>query len=93
MRTLKALTYAQSDQYLLTPKTSSLLWSEYFSTYAVYISQLIRFARVCSHVEDFNTRCHRLNCDYSLGGVMGSVLMCILVLISISNKIFYIICF
>ena len=21
--------------------------------------------------------CHRLNCDYSLGGVMGSVLMCI----------------
>ena len=22
-------------------------------------------------------RCHRLNCDYSLGGVMGSVLMCI----------------
>ena len=22
-------------------------------------------------------QCHRLNCDYSLGGVMGSVLMCI----------------
>ena len=22
----------------------------------VYISQLIRFARVCSHVDDFNTR-------------------------------------
>ena len=36
--------------------------------------------------------CHRLNCDYSLGGVMGSVLMC-LVLISIFNKIFYITCF
>ena len=25
-------------------------------SYAVYISQLIRFARVCSHVDDFNTR-------------------------------------
>ena len=23
-------------------------------SYGVYISQLIRFARVCSHVEDFN---------------------------------------
>ena len=29
--------------------TSSLLWSAYFS-------QLIRFSRVCSHVEDFNAR-------------------------------------
>ena len=26
------------------------------SYYGVYISQLIRFARVCSHVEDFNAR-------------------------------------
>ena len=25
-------------------------------SYGVYISQLIRFARVCSHVHDFNTR-------------------------------------
>ena len=25
-------------------------------SYGVYISQLIRFARVCSHVGDFNTR-------------------------------------
>ena len=25
-------------------------------TYGVYISQLIRFARVCSHVENFNAR-------------------------------------
>ena len=25
-------------------------------TYRVYISQLIRFARVCSHVKDFNAR-------------------------------------
>ena len=25
-------------------------------SYGVYISQLIRFARVCSHIEDFNTR-------------------------------------
>ena len=29
----------------------------YINTYyGVYISQLIRFARVCSHVDDFNTR-------------------------------------
>ena len=26
------------------------------ASYVVYISQLIRFARVCSHVNDFNTR-------------------------------------
>ena len=26
------------------------------SSYGVYISQLIGFARVCSHVEDFNAR-------------------------------------
>ena len=26
------------------------------TSYAVYISQLIRFARVCSHVADFNAR-------------------------------------
>ena len=25
-------------------------------SYGVYISQLITFARVCSHVDDFNTR-------------------------------------
>ena len=25
-------------------------------SYGVYISQLIRFARVCIHVDDFNTR-------------------------------------
>ena len=25
-------------------------------SYVVYISQFIRFARVCSHVDDFNTR-------------------------------------
>ena len=25
-------------------------------SYGVYISQLIRFARVCSHVDDFNSR-------------------------------------
>ena len=25
-------------------------------SYGVYVSQLIRFARVCSHVDDFNTR-------------------------------------
>ena len=26
------------------------------TSYGVYISQLIRFARMCSHVDDFNTR-------------------------------------
>ena len=31
-------------------------------SYGVYISQLIRFARVCSHVDDFNTRNKMLNC-------------------------------
>ena len=29
-------------------------------SYGVYISQLIRFARVCSHVNDFNTHCYKL---------------------------------
>ena len=31
------------------------------ASYGVYISQLIQFARVSSHVDDFNTRnkCHR----------------------------------
>ena len=28
-------------------------------SYGVYISQLIRFARVCSHVDDFNNRNNR----------------------------------
>ena len=31
-----------------------------FTSYGVYISQLIRFARVCSHVADFNARNKRL---------------------------------
>ena len=30
-------------------------------SYGVYISQLIRFARICSHVDDFNTRNKCLN--------------------------------
>ena len=30
-------------------------------SYGVYISQLIRFARVCSYVDDFNTRTKLLN--------------------------------
>ena len=29
---------------------------EHRPSYGVYISQLIRFARVCSHIEDFNAR-------------------------------------
>ena len=30
-------------------------------SYGVYISQLIRFARVCSHADDFNTRNKSIN--------------------------------
>ena len=30
-------------------------------SYGVYISQLIRFARVCSHVNEFNTRNKLIN--------------------------------
>ena len=32
-------------------------------SYGVYISQLIRFARVCSHVDDFNNRNKVLNSE------------------------------
>ena len=28
----------------------------FYASYGVYISQLIRFARVCNHVTDFNAR-------------------------------------
>ena len=38
-------------------------------SYGVYISQLIRFARVCSHVDDFNTRNKCL--VYKLKKIMG----------------------
>ena len=30
-------------------------------SYGVYISQLIRFVRVCSHVDDFNTVCSHVD--------------------------------
>ena len=33
------------------------------------------YSKLKCNVEKF--LCHRLNCDYSVGGVMGSVLMCI----------------
>ena len=35
------------------------------ASYSVYISQLIRFARVASHVDDFKTRNKVLNCKTS----------------------------
>ena len=35
------------------------------TSYGVYISQLIRFARVSSHVDDFNTRNKVLKAKYS----------------------------
>ena len=45
-----------------TYNTSIFAYGRFFTyvprrpSYGVYISQLIRFARVCSHVDDFNTR-------------------------------------
>ena len=41
------------------------------TSYGVYISQLIRFARVSSHVDDFNTRNKAVTC-----GVCGDVFLC-----------------
>ena len=43
-------------------------------SYGVYISQLIRFARVCSHVVDFNTRnkCLLLNFLNWVIGIISS---------------------
>ena len=35
------------------------------ASYGVYISQLIRFARVSSHVDDFNTRNKVLTANFS----------------------------
>ena len=40
------------------------------------LSEVIPNASCLRDLTKFND-CHRLNCDYSLGGVMGSVLMCI----------------
>ena len=37
-------------------------------SYRVYISQLIRFARKCSHVDDFNTRNKRLTAKLLVQG-------------------------
>ena len=41
-------------------------------SYGVYISQLIRFARVCSHVDDFNTRNKCLTAIFSQTGLSVS---------------------
>ena len=41
-------------------------------SYGVYISQLIRFARVCSHVDDFNTRNKCLTAKF-LNRVIGII--------------------
>ena len=41
-------------------------------SYGVYISQLIRFARVCSHVDDFNTRNKCLTANF-LNRVIGII--------------------
>ena len=39
------------------------------TSYRVYISQLIRFARVSSHVADFNARNKKFNCQTSPTGL------------------------
>ena len=39
------------------------------ASYGVYISQLIRFARVSSHVHDFNTRNKVLTANFSDKGI------------------------
>ena len=41
-------------------------------SYGAYISQLIRFARVCSHVDDFNTRNKCLTANF-LNSVIGII--------------------
>ena len=40
-------------------------------SYGVYISQHIRFARVCSHVEDFSARNKRLNYSNRVIGIIA----------------------
>ena len=42
-------------------------------SYGVYISQLIRFARVCSHVDDFYTRSKCLIVKQLLNRVIGII--------------------
>ena len=42
------------------------------TSYGVYISQLIRFARVYSHVADFNARNEKFNCQTSPTGLSVS---------------------
>ena len=42
-------------------------------SYGVYISQLIRFARVCSHVDDFNTRNKCLTAKLLKQGFIGII--------------------
>ena len=41
-------------------------------SYRVYISKLIRFARVCSHVDEFNTRNKSLTANF-LNRVIGII--------------------
>ena len=43
-------------------------------SYGVYVSQLIRFARVCSHVDDFNTRSKCLTAKLLIRRVIGIML-------------------
>ena len=43
-------------------------------SYGVYISQLIRFARVCSHVDDFNTRNKCLTAKHLKQGLLIGII-------------------
>ena len=51
------------------PRSTSYLIAYLFT---FYISQLIRFARVCSHVVDFNARNKSLTCQTSPTGLSVS---------------------
>ena len=42
------------------------------ASYGVYISQLIRFAKVCNHVADFNAR-NMFNSQTSSAGAIGII--------------------
>ena len=52
----EVIKYARLGQSLTSVETSTVCDVPRRPSYGVYISQLIRFARVCSHVDDFNTR-------------------------------------
>ena len=55
---MKTITYDKRDDFVFNIVNFPFLdgYVPRSASYGVYISQLIRFARVSSHVDDFNTR-------------------------------------